>query len=176
MRPIRVDATVLADANSRHCAAIVDVAAEAEVAGRAVVIPLRIGVAAAVKYSRHAQSVRPALDIRDGGDAHRRCGEALLATTLAAYGSFAYFGTTGRHELDDLHDSCEGHCEQSKVDAAWTKLIIADVSLGVAVLGTGLSTWLFVKSMRGKGERPPATQASVAPLMHGLRLGVSHRF
>ena len=98
------------------------------------------------------------------------------ATTLAAYGSFAYFGTTGRHELDDLHDSCEGHCEQSKVDAAWTKLIIADVSLGVAVLGTGLSTWLFVKSMRGKGERPPATQASVAPLMHGLRLGVSHRF
>jgi hypothetical protein len=104
------------------------------------------------------------------------------AATLAAYGSFAYFGTTGRSELDELRAGCAGHCDQGKVDAAWTKLIIADVSLGVAVLGTGLSTWLFVRSMRGKSDERapsapmPATEASLAPLRHGLSLGMRHRF
>ena len=98
------------------------------------------------------------------------------ALTLATFGSFAYFAVTGRNELAELRATCEGHCEQSKVDAAWTKLVIADVSLGLAVVGTGLSTWLFVSSVRGSRRERRPSQASFAPSPQGLSFSYRREF
>jgi hypothetical protein len=97
------------------------------------------------------------------------------ALSLAAWGSFAYFGYTGRNELSDMRDTCAGHCPQSKVDSAWDRLIIADVSLGLAVVGTGLSTWLFVSSLRNGKERP-RNEASVVPSPFGASFSYRRRF
>lgn len=61
---------------------------------------------------------------------------------VVALGSFAIFGLTGKSDVDDL-ESCRGHCAQSDVDHARTKLIIADISLGVGVVALGVATYLF---------------------------------
>jgi hypothetical protein len=99
------------------------------------------------------------------------------AATLAAWGSFAYFGLAGQSELRELEERCGGKCDASEVDAAWSKLIVADVSLGLAVIGTGLSTWLFVSSTRkgARDDRRPG-QVTLTPAKHGLSLGLSGRF
>jgi hypothetical protein len=84
----------------------------------------------------------------------RRAGAWVLSgAAVAGLGSFTYFGVTGRSKLDELRRSCAGHCASEEVDAAWRRLIIADVSLGAAVLSTGLATWLFVTSRHKRSQR-----------------------
>jgi len=61
---------------------------------------------------------------------------------VAALGSFALFGITGKAEVDDLQ-SCKGHCTQDSVDKARTKLVIADISLGVGIVALGVATYMF---------------------------------
>ncbi|HEX4621862.1 MAG TPA: hypothetical protein VH208_09885, partial [Myxococcaceae bacterium] len=41
--------------------------------------------------------------------------------------------------------ACKGHCSPGAVDAARTKFIVADVSLGVSVAAFGLASWLFFR-------------------------------
>jgi len=62
---------------------------------------------------------------------------------VVAIGSFAFFGLSGKSAVDDLQ-GCKGHCSQESVDKARTKLIIADISLGVGIVALGVATYLFV--------------------------------
>jgi hypothetical protein len=81
---------------------------------------------------------------------------AWTAAGLGAVGlgSFAYFGATGKSELDRLRSQCAGHCTQSDVDAAWRKLIVADASLGVAAAASAIALWLFLAPpSSGRGAR-----------------------
>jgi hypothetical protein len=95
-------------------------------------------------------------------------GLAVVAGT-----SFAYFGATGKSELDSLRATCAGHCAQSDVSSAWNKLIVADVSLGVGIVSVGLATWLFL--MPRHSDAPPkdagASGFLVAPSPDGVRVG-----
>lgn len=61
---------------------------------------------------------------------------------VAALGSFAYFGLTGMGEVDDLQ-KCKPNCAKGDVDGARTKLLVADVSLGVGVVALGVATFLY---------------------------------
>ena len=79
---------------------------------------------------------------------------------VVALGSFAYFGLRGRSQLDDLESTCAPRCDPSDRDAVHTKLLIADVSLGVAVVSFGVATWLFLR-------KPASEGVSVAPLPGG---------
>ncbi|MDB4942781.1 MAG: hypothetical protein JWP97_2315 [Labilithrix sp.] len=62
---------------------------------------------------------------------------------VLALGSFALFGLTGKSDVDDLQ-SCKGHCAESDVDSARTKLIVADISLGVGIVALGVATYMFL--------------------------------
>ena len=62
---------------------------------------------------------------------------------VVALGSFAIFGLSGKGEVDDLQ-ACKGHCPQDDVDKARTKLVIADISLGVGIVALGVATYMFI--------------------------------
>ncbi len=73
---------------------------------------------------------------------------ALGAVAVLGLGSFAIFGITGKGEVDDLQQ-CKPHCEQSNVDSARTKLIIADISLGVGIVAGAVAAYLFITRPKG---------------------------
>jgi hypothetical protein len=64
---------------------------------------------------------------------------------LVALGSFAYFGLKGRSEASDLAEGCGATktCTEAQVDPVRTKLLVADVSLGIGLVSLGVATWLF---------------------------------
>jgi hypothetical protein len=95
---------------------------------------------------------------------------------VAAAGSFAYFGSTGTTELNRLRSDCAGHCAQSDVTAAWNKLIVADVSLGVAVVSGVLSTVLFLVAGGGHDAPPSDSGIGVAVTPRTAALDYRMRF
>jgi hypothetical protein len=62
---------------------------------------------------------------------------------VIALGSFAIFGIGGKNDVDDLQ-KCKPYCKEADVDSARTKLIIADISLGVGVVALGVATYMFL--------------------------------
>jgi hypothetical protein len=68
---------------------------------------------------------------------------------VLALGSFAFFGITGKKDVDDLQ-ICKPNCRQDDVDSARTKLIVADVSLGVGVVALGVAAYLLVTRPSGR--------------------------
>ena len=62
---------------------------------------------------------------------------------------FAGLGLSGQSKVDDLQ-KCKPNCAQDDVDSARTKLIVADVFLGVGVVALGVGAYLFFT--RPKGE------------------------
>ncbi len=61
---------------------------------------------------------------------------------VVALGSFAVFGIGGKNDVDDLQ-KCKPNCAESDVDSARTKLIIADISLGVGVVALGVAAYMY---------------------------------
>lgn len=68
---------------------------------------------------------------------------ALGGVALVGIGLFAVFGITGKSDVDDLQ-TCKPNCSEDKVDSARTKLIIADISLGVGVVAAAVAAYLFI--------------------------------
>jgi hypothetical protein len=103
---------------------------------------------------------------------------AWIAAGVAAAGatSFAYFGLRGRAEVDDMRDECEGHCAASRVDAARQKLLIADLSLGVALISAGIATYLFVRAAPSAAKPALAREITVMPLTGGVGAAFIERF
>jgi len=95
----------------------------------------------------------------------------LSGVGVAALGSFAYFGITARNDASDLRSSCAPTCDQGDVDSVRTRLLVADVSLGVSLLSFGLATYLFVSD---SGEK--RTAVVVQPLASGAALQLLGRF
>ena len=63
---------------------------------------------------------------------------------IAATVSFAVFGGVGAADATNLRSTCGTACNQGEVDSANTKLLVADISLGVAIasVAAGLVWWL----------------------------------
>jgi hypothetical protein len=99
--------------------------------------------------------------------------------TLAAVGTFAYFGTTGKSQLDLVNDACatEAGCDQASVDDAWRKLVIADVSLGVALVSACAATYFFIADDKNdETPRKTTVGASLAPNKSGVILNWTGQF
>ncbi len=113
----------------------------------------------------NATSVRGA----DGGaKGHRGVPVAsivLAGVGVAALASFAFFGVTGKSDVSDLRAVCAPNCTDSVVGSARTKLIVADVSLGVGVVSLAVAAVLFFT-----GRETDASAASGA--LHRVRVGV----
>ena len=85
----------------------------------------------------------------DTGAATTNSGEGSLVPALVvggigvvALGSFAIFGIGGKNDVDDLQ-KCKPTCPEKDVDSARTKLIIADISLGVGIVALGVAAYMF---------------------------------
>lgn len=101
---------------------------------------------------------------------------------VVALGSFAIFGLGGKSDVDDLEKTCKPNCAESDVDSARTKLIIADISLGVGIVALGVATYMIltrpkldadVKTGHASGSPPPkpATGMSSIKLDFGALSG-----
>ena len=113
----------------------------------------------------------------------RRRGPMLVAGGVAAAGlaGFAVFGLWGQSERDDLADTCAPTrtCPEDQVAAARTKLVIADVSLVVGVVGAAALTAMLVSPLFADDTapaRPAAVGWHVAPLDRGLLVGIERRY
>lgn len=78
---------------------------------------------------------------------------ALAGVAVVGIGAFAIFGITGKGDVDDLQ-KCKPNCKEADVDSARTKLIIADISLGVGVVAGAVAAYLFI-------TRPTKAEAKV---------------
>jgi hypothetical protein len=72
-----------------------------------------------------------------------------------ALSSFAYFGLSAQGEADDMRNTCAPSCPVERVDAVRSKLVVANVSLGVGVASLGLAAVLWLT--QGPTSPPPPT-------------------
>jgi hypothetical protein len=77
------------------------------------------------------------------------------AVALAGVAGFAGFGLSGLEDYNSLDSSCRPGCPSSDVDSVRTKLILADVSLGVAVASAVTATIFYLnRPWVGPGASP----------------------
>src|SRR6185436_17967309 len=73
---------------------------------------------------------------------------------VAALGVFAYLGLRAKRDSDAMRDGCAPACAHDDVTALKTKLVAADVALGVGALGLGAATFF---ALRGPRTGPTVT-------------------
>lgn len=59
---------------------------------------------------------------------------------------FSLLWPTAISDFHDLRTSCRNHCTDAQVDPVRTRVIAADISLGVGIAALGVATWLFLSS------------------------------
>ncbi|HEY4012015.1 MAG TPA: hypothetical protein VGM06_01645 [Polyangiaceae bacterium] len=99
------------------------------------------------------------------------------AVAVAAFASEAYFGVAGLDQRSkDLSGptQCAPQCSSDEKSSIQTKFIVADVSLGVGVVATGLATYFFFHGRRGAPA--PAVGVDFAPRPGGAVASVGGRF
>lgn len=96
---------------------------------------------------------------------------------VAGLASFATFGTLGlvQRGSSDCSQSAPHGTFDSCQNGAFTKFRIADISLGVAVVGLGAATWLYLKRPTVY-ERSTVLAVGVAPTAHGAVATVGATF
>ena len=85
---------------------------------------------------------------------------------LLALGSAAYLGLQGTRDADHMRSTCAPECAKEDVDAARTKLVVANVSLGVGLGGIAVAgiLWFTGSSAPPKSTgRPRLVGLAVVP-------------
>jgi hypothetical protein len=106
-------------------------------------------------------------------------GYVLTGFGVLGLGSFALFGLMGKGEADTYDETCAPTktCSEDEVSATRTKLLVADVSLGVglAALGVGIGLILYNK-LSGPDEPVPSARVDLGPLPGGAAGALTLRF
>ncbi len=93
---------------------------------------------------------------------------------VAALGAFAYVGLRARRDSEALHETCAPACARDDVAALKTKLLVADVALGVGAVSLAAAAVIALT-----GRTPTSKTAwdlRVAPNTTGARGEVEVRF
>lgn len=75
---------------------------------------------------------------------------SLAGVTILGAIGFGYFWATGIDRATDLRDTCAPYCSQDDISDVRTKIVLADISLGVAITAAvgAVATYLFVPMRR----------------------------
>jgi len=98
------------------------------------------------------------------------------AIGIAALGSFGYFAYRGSSDADHLKSTCVPGCNTSDVNAVHTKLLIADVSLGVGLVSLAAATYFALTHAHQAPPQAQAWEVRAAPHAHGARGELVIRF
>jgi hypothetical protein len=111
-----------------------------------------------------ASSAAPSVSPETPSGAHAAAW-IFAGIAVAGGASFGYFGLRGASDVREMRAECAGNCAPERVDAAYEKLLAADISLGVAVASAGIATYFFLSSGPTATKRVPAL--GVTPLTGG---------
>lgn len=107
---------------------------------------------------------------------HVPAGAWLLgAVSVAGFAVFGTLGAIGSSDASTLRATCAPGCSDAQVQAVRTKLLGADVGLGVGVVSLALATWIAIRGL--SASRPAsAWEIVVDPSPHAAGGGVRVRF
>jgi hypothetical protein len=88
---------------------------------------------------------------------------------VVALGAFTGFGLAGRSDYMDLEHTCSPHCSSSAATPARTKLLVADISLGVSLVAFAAATYFFF-------DRPVPRQRAALPIDLDVHLAQTEAF
>jgi hypothetical protein len=89
---------------------------------------------------------------------------------VASLGVFGYFGVRGMMDADHLRSTCVPACQPADVADVHTKLVVADVALGVGVVSLAVATWFAVRALSAPGRA--SVEVRVAPRIGGASGGL----
>lgn len=127
-----------------------------------------------------SRSVKVTFAVRKTEEAERAPRAAIPASTwafgavaVAALGSFAYFGLTGRAKESSLSTSCAPRCSDDDIARVRRSYLVADISLGVSVASFAIATVIAITS---KPPESAKTAVDVRVLPGGAFVGVVSTF
>jgi hypothetical protein len=96
---------------------------------------------------------------------------------VVAFGTEAYFGISGLSSRGNLEKTCgpTSSCSQASVNSVRTKFTVADIALGVGVVSTAISAYLFLAAPK-EPTSSHATAVDVTPVPGGAAMSVAGRF
>ncbi len=97
----------------------------------------------------------------------------LGGVAVIGLGGFVGFGLAGKSEESDL-DGCKPDCSRGDVDSMRTSYLLADISLGVALVAGGVGGYLYLS-----GKKRPTEQSfylRALPQRQGMGAGLGGRF
>jgi hypothetical protein len=105
-------------------------------------------------------------------------GYALLGAGVAGAAGFVAFAALGQHDLSEMRKDksdggCAPDCDQSRVDSARTKIVVADVCLGMGLVAAGLGTFILLKPQSATAT---GLQVGVRPSAGGAMTDFAYRF
>jgi hypothetical protein len=86
---------------------------------------------------------------------------ALAGVSLLGFAGFAYFGLTGNSKAQQLERDCLPSCTDDQVKPLKTSYLLADISLGVGLLGGGLA--LLTHALRPAQTQSARVNIDIAP-------------
>src|SRR5262245_60675118 len=120
----------------------------------------------------------------DGPPVHWAAVAVVGALSLGAFGCFIGFGVTGKNDADELDRTCGENaedpnlrktCTDEQIDAVRTKLIVADVSLGVGIAAAAVAIGLLVWNVTA-GSSSSAVNVELGPTVSDDYGSVNVRF
>ena len=101
-------------------------------------------------------------------------GYLLLGAAAVGASAFGVLAALGQKDLDEMKDpgGCAPRCDESRVTAARTKIVAANVSLGVGLVAAGLGTYFLLKPRHGG----TGFQLGVRPVAGGAATDLAYRF
>jgi hypothetical protein len=120
----------------------------------------------------------------DGPPVHWAVVAVIGVLSLGAFATFAGFGVTGKQDADELDRTCGENaedpnlrrtCTDEQIEDVRTKLIVADVMLGVGVATAAVAIGLLIWNVAADSSST-AVEVHLAPTVGGAYGGVGLRF
>jgi hypothetical protein len=95
---------------------------------------------------------------------------------VVGVGMMAYFAVSANGDEDDLRSRCAPNCPESERDSVDQKVLLANVGMGVAIVGAGVAIVSTVLANSGSKSKSARVTPGIAPTHGGAALGLSGSF